>query len=500
MGFFSKVNEYNIQLEKILENKYFSSNAKNLVLSMVYKIENSYNDYREVKRIRKEKEEFILEINETVEEYVDYVKLAEPNGEKAEILKKNNVLAVTNEKNGNILSYPTEIALLYAISDIKPKYFYIGSDIPFKNGMQKMLVYGYNQNNLEILTDFNGWSWDIENKEKNYIYNIIYQNLLMILGIKFMDQWMNYNSSDINFISNIRKKTSGTDFYYWLCRVIFLLEKNNESFIKRVNLKVEEYNKMANKKKYLEDAKKNKMKLTKAVEKIDQILNDEKLLKEEFIKKNKSLDKNKRIKNINYFKILLEKDRRQFMSKVKQMSTVLIPDNFLKIKEELELYRRLVIEDKGLNESIIELQKEFIKIMKNRVNKITTNDDLIDLIYQLRYYKNIFIDDEKQILDYPELKTKIKNLEKKIITVACKNSILRIFSMDINLNYEIISKILDTKIIELEQIKVKINANKEKLIAQVYDKEVFEKEFEITYSGGKEDLEIKKNKFVKLFV
>ena len=42
MNIFSKLKDYNSQLEEILDRKYFSSNIKNLLLSMIYKIENSY--------------------------------------------------------------------------------------------------------------------------------------------------------------------------------------------------------------------------------------------------------------------------------------------------------------------------------------------------------------------------------------------------------------------------------------------------------------------------
>ena len=48
---FSKINlkDYNNVLEKILENKNFSEDVKNLLLSMFYKIENAYEEYITVK-------------------------------------------------------------------------------------------------------------------------------------------------------------------------------------------------------------------------------------------------------------------------------------------------------------------------------------------------------------------------------------------------------------------------------------------------------------------
>ena len=500
MKIFSKINEYNTMLEKILEKKYFSSNVKNLLLSMIYKIENSYSDYNTVKRINISKEEFILEIIQTIKDYANNIEIAEPNSQKAEILEKHSVLAVTNERTGNILAYPTESAMLYAISDLKPKYFYISNDFIFKSILQKILVFGYNKNNLELLTDFNGWSWYIDNKNNNYIYNLIYQNLLIVCGVKFLNQWMNYNSSKIDFIENIKQRTNNSNYFYWLCRVLFLLESNNDSFMKKINFKLDEFKKFSNKEKYLEEVKKNKLKLTKAVEKIDIILNDEKNLIREFKRKNNILDENKKIKDIKSFKNILEKDRQQFIEKIKQMSNLLIPKNYLEVKGKYEFYYKIVNETKNLEESIIELQKEFIKLLKNRLTKVTTNDSLIDVIYQIRYYKNLYIKDNISVKEEENLKKDLENLEKKIITLSCKNAILRIFSMDINLNFKIISNVLNSKIIELEQIKLKFDYDKENLKIQIYDKEVFEREFMLEYSGKKEELEIRKNKSVSLFI
>ena len=54
-----KIRDYNNELEKILENKLFSYDVKNLLLSMLYKIENAYRDYETVKVEVPSKKEFI---------------------------------------------------------------------------------------------------------------------------------------------------------------------------------------------------------------------------------------------------------------------------------------------------------------------------------------------------------------------------------------------------------------------------------------------------------
>ena len=49
---FSKLNikDYNNLLENILEKKSFTEGTKNILLSMLYKIESAYPDYERVKR------------------------------------------------------------------------------------------------------------------------------------------------------------------------------------------------------------------------------------------------------------------------------------------------------------------------------------------------------------------------------------------------------------------------------------------------------------------
>ena len=165
-----------------------------------------------------------------------------------------------------------------------------------------------------------------------------------------------------------------------------------------------------------------------------------------------------------------------------------------------EFYNDIHKETKNIEESVICLQKEFMKLLKHKVNNTTTNDELIDIIYQIRYYKNIFINDEFNINNVQELKSELQNLEKKVITLSCKNAIIRIFSMDINLNFEIIKEILNSKVVELENLKVKINYDKENLNIEIYDKEIFEKKINIKFSGNKEDIEVKKNKMISLFI
>ena len=187
MRLFSKLKDYNEILEAVLDKKYFSSNIKNLLLNMIYKLEIAYPDYVEIKRTVRNKDDFLEELIDAIKNYCEHIQVVEPDAKESEILRKYNVYALTNDRERSILSYPTEIAFLYAISDIIPKYFFIEKKYIFRRLFQNMLVEGFNYNNLSILLDFNGWSWDNSPKKNTpFISNLIYQNILCIFGEKFL--------------------------------------------------------------------------------------------------------------------------------------------------------------------------------------------------------------------------------------------------------------------------------------------------------------------------
>ena len=107
--FFSKINskDYNNQLELIIQEKKISTTGKNLLLSMLYKIETNFDDYKTVKRINITKDEFLQELLKVVKEKCDKIELVEPNSTKGKILSKYKVNAVTDVKKKEIISYPT---------------------------------------------------------------------------------------------------------------------------------------------------------------------------------------------------------------------------------------------------------------------------------------------------------------------------------------------------------------------------------------------------------
>ena len=460
MGIFSKLKDYNSELETVLDRKYFSSNIKNLLLSMIYKIENSYSDYEKVKRVVRTKDEFLTEIVDTIHKYLDNVKVVEPESSGAKLLVKNNVLALTNEKERSLLAYPTELSLLYGISDIVPKYFYVKNEVIFKRLIQDMLVEGYNTNNLEILINFNGWSWDTKSKSNGkYVNNLIYQNFLFICGEQFLNDWRNSSSTKIDYFSEIENRILSLDknnkFLNYMCKILYAKasEKERNAIAQKLKEKRKELLRIENKDKFLESMRNKKVKCSASLQKLDTILSSEKLLEREFKRRN----------------------------------------------SKLEEYDAIYQNKNTLDKDIIELERCFLKLMVQKVIKATTNLEIVNSIYILRYLKNVNLNKDYQVRDISILNKDIDRVLKLAITRACKSGIIKIVSMDINTNYEIIKFAVDSGIIDIDEVKLYLELNKDELTVKVYDKEVFDKETKMKFTGNKNDFDIKLKKQVKLF-
>lgn len=415
MKFFSKFKDYNSYLEKILDKKTFSSASKNLFLSMIYKLSISYGDYSKVKINSIPQNEFFDNILNIIKENIDNVKLAELKSSQSFMLEKYEVEAVTNLKERSILIYQTEISALYAIVDIEPKYYFIRKDFLLKDALQKMLVEGYKQNTVEILKDFNGWSWDIrDNSKMKYTANIIYQNLIMILGEDFLTKWRKDNQIEEDYLEILKKEIINSDdtnkYFFTLCKLLYLdLPQNEREVVKQ---KVKKIN-----------------------------LNNP---------------------NYKFYNVIIDNTRTAY-------------------------------------DELIESQIQFLKYIKYKIEKSEQKNEIINILYQLRYYQNILLYEGVFVKNNAKIKKILNYIVKLAVIRATKIGALKVISLDIENNFEIIKYILDTKIINLESIRINIDIDDSDVYVKVYDKEAFEKEGKLKINGNKKDIVVKKNKLIKLF-
>ena len=96
--------DYNNELEKVLEKKYFDENVKSILLSILYKIETSYKDYEKVKQDVESKEDFVQNIIKIIKDNCNDIKIIKLNSEESKMLGNKTFLVEKNRKR--IICYP----------------------------------------------------------------------------------------------------------------------------------------------------------------------------------------------------------------------------------------------------------------------------------------------------------------------------------------------------------------------------------------------------------
>ena len=508
--------DYNNELEKVLEKKYFNENVKNLLLSILYKIETAYRDYETVKQNVEPKEEFIQKIIENIQKNCDEIKLINLNSEEKELLRNKTFLVEKNKKR--IICYPMERKLLYSIekiskqdSIIKEKYFLINETL------SDLINIGNNINCIEPMRDFNGYSWDIISREIESIqHNLIYQNLRILIGYKFLNDWI-YNKQYIidyfELLKNELSKQYGEkqkqEFIETLNRLsIFMAIKFNDKLktkIKRMKQKNDiKLKEIENNEEYIQKLTKEKRKLTKEIKYIDETMNNKYILQEEYEKRNENLELSKKIFSLRILSKMMEEERNEKIEKIEEINRLLNPKNFVKYKKELEENNKVLqlIDtkdiEKNIEEEIFKLQKIFLKCYQIKIKNVQTKQEIIKLIYEYRYYCMLPYNENENIIMQAKIKKDIEKTGKKLIEKAEELKAINILSKQEELNYKLIKNIFKTKIIKLEEINIKITKDKEKAYLQLFDEDIFEEKVEID-DFNKKDLEIKLNKKIKIF-
>lgn len=543
---FSKINlkDYNNVLEDILEQKAFSENVKNLLLSMLYKIENGYEDYKTVKVNVASKKYFLRKIIEIIKNQCKEIELIKPMSEESKELEEKDVNFIIEKENGKIKVYQNERMMLEALILLSQNEIILNEEYNiFAIGLREVLSNGNKMNQAEVIRDFNGWSWDItagQMESKNI--NLVYQNLVLLLGNSFLQMWLTdeieqeeeeielpnneilrskYNESfgitkedlkedhRVDYFSKMKEilvqkygSKKAENFLKQFIKTIIAIgcnrnKKQKEIVLEKQSEIKEQLNKMQDNRTYLEDISRKKKEINKKIKEIDTILSEESLLKKEYEERNSKLPNKEKIFSVSHLVIMLEKERNQYLKEIKQYNQQIQPKEFIKIKQELEEKAEFfdtieIKQDARVKEEkqIEILQIKFIECFKEKVKQAETKKEIADLIYQLRYYRQI---------PYKQLPIeKIEEIEKMLIEKACTQKILVTFSKNEKLNTKILSKIFASKIINLENTIYILRYHKGILKIEIYDTTIEEEAEEIEITE-KVELAVKLNKKIKVW-
>ena len=513
-GLFSKFKDYNYILDKILEEKNFSEDSTNLLLNMIYKIEVSYKDYAQIKGIFQKQNEFIDEIIDIISKNCNQLFLIDPKKEEVRMLKEKNVLALTDEREKRIYAYPTEQAILYGLIDIRPKYFYIPRKYYFfKQEFQNILVQGTILNKTEVIRNFNGWSWNFaEDANNDHTSNMIYQMIRILIDEDFLNDWENDTSPKIDYINEMKKELveyygeeNSKRFYLSLARLIVAksVTKNRskvrDEFVRIVNA----YENMKNKNEYIYKISSERKKIIAEIEKKDMILNNKELMMAEFEKRNSKLSDDRKILNISVLVDILQKEKNDCFRRMEQLNELVRPLNYANLKSELSEKIRImsvVDENKNIRDYKIAFLKDAIKCLSYNIEKMSSKEEIIDIIYKIRYFRKIRVTEEEKVEDIPQLFNDISQILKYTITKGCKEKVFNIFCKNIEYNYQIIDVALNTAISNYEDIDIALKIEDGFLRVTVYDNEVIDKQEELRFTLTSKDLSIRQNKLVPMYV
>ena len=277
-------------------------------------------------------------------------------------------------------------------------------------------------------------------------------------------------------------------------------EEERKRLIEKQKELQKEFNQLDNKKEYLETLGRTKKQIIEKIKKIDDILNNDIKLKKEFIKRNEVLDMNHRIFSLSDLSEILENERKELIDNLNKCSKKMEPLNFIKTKTEIEnklvLLKELELEKQNkeiLSTKVNELLNLVCKSMKIQIDNAEEKEDIIKLIYVTRYFGLIYVSETEQVKD----RIDINLIQRLIITKACKQRIITIFSKNIKENYTIIKNILQTDIIELEKMYLRFNTKTNKTILEIYDEENMYNTLEIP---NIEEPNVKQNKKIKVFI
>lgn len=505
----------NDKLETALTKKAFSGDVKNLLLSMQYKIVSSYNDYSNIKVNVENKNQFIDNIINIIEG-CDSIQIVKASSVEGQSFLNNNITSEVDKYSRTIKVLPTEKAMLYALFKLNETKMYLDEKHNLiRVAFPELLNEGRDINNVEIIRDFNAWSWNtLPSEISNIDCNLIYQNLLILLGFEFLDNWMKQESrkDQLEELEERLKEEYDADDVDNLLELIYRIAimicvKRNKSEKTRLLDEMEwdkkELERLDDKEKLICELTKTKKEKAKEIEKIDRIINSNELLVNEFDKRNEKLSQYHKIFNIDNLRGTLKKERKKALNEIAECNYLLDAKNYIKRKKELEKNIDLLSEAKNCRNKEkykINIQKLFLRCIDQKIFRIQTIEqkkELVQLLSILRYYNFIIYDEERVIKDIEALEEQVEDLAEKTIRKLYYFKVLNPITKDVDTDIEIIKPILNTRIMNFENVYIQVVPKGNRIEVSIYDGDILEIGFDI---DNFKDINIRQKRKTKLFV
>ena len=490
----------NEELERILDEKQIDEQARNLLQGILYKIEVSYKDYQKAKAIEQTEEQYVDQLIMNIKKKCNKIQVVKVSQklEDEELNKKlkENKFIVSEEE---IISYPIEEKLLYAIEKKSNNSQILNNKYEEATiAVSNFINVGKNIDRLEVLRDFNGWSWTTIKKEIESIdANLIYQCLQILFGKEFMDNWIQDKDGIIDYFEVMANdgKKYGKQTIERLKELLIKIAmingvKENKEFSDQISKKLKEVKKEL---KVYEDTEtnierlsENRRKAMKQLKDIEKILRQESRLMAEY-------EKRDNVFNIKVLKKEFSDKRSKLLNEISEYNYLLNPMNYMKEKKKLEDEKaRLDVKrttKKQKEELIAEFIEIFLKCFDIKIKESIEQEEIVKLIYQFRYFMCLPYDLESNVKDIKKFEEDIEKTEKLLAKKAMDNKVIN------KIPFEVMQHILETRIIVLEELYYKVEQEEEKYYVQIFDENITEEKIEIKSIG-----KTKLNKKIKIFM
>ena len=281
------------------------------------------------------------------------------------------------------------------------------------------------------------------------------------------------------------------------------IEKNADKIKIELARSMSAYENMKDKTEYIYRVSEERKRLLTEIEQKDFLLNDDKALIAEFNRRNMDLPNENKILNVSVFAEMIQTERKECVKKINGLNDLVKPTNYTRLKNELfekTEIMSVVNDKKKLRDFAILFNKEIIKCFAENIEKISSKEEIIDIIYKMRYYKKMRVTKNEKVEDILELNDEVTKILKYVITKGCKEKVFNIFCKDIEYNFRIIETALDTAIANYEYTDIAIEIKDDKLEIVVYDNEVVDKKDEIDFPLTKKDLDVRQKKRIPMYV
>lgn len=501
-------NDRNEKLETVLEQKHIEEQVKNLLQGILYKIEVSYKDYQKAKVTSRTEKQYVNEIISDIQKKCQEIKTVKfqndiDDPEIKHKLEKNKYYI----DDKLVLAYPIEEKLLYAVEKksnndkiVNDKYEML--TMPLSN----IINTGKSLDRVEVLRDFNGWSWTTIKKEiENIKANLVYQTLRILEGEDFVESWTKDKDGIIDYVQMLKENIKNeygeeisNSIEECLTKISIMngieisaeYRKDIENKLKESEEKLQKF-KDTNK--FINEITQNKKVATDEIAKIEKILSQEKRIKEEYEKRNSTATLDKKIFSIRVLKQQLKEQKMQYLNEIEESNYLLIPENFLKeknkVQKQKELFEILNYTEEKKEKVLIEFEKIFLECFMKKIAK-TKPEELDKIIYIFRYYLLLPFNLQENIKDVKELQENITEVEEKIVKLAKEKKVI-----SNEVPFEVMTHVFKTRIIKLEELYYKIITENDKNYVQIFDENITEDKFEIS------NIEKKKiNKKIRIFI